>query len=152
MRGRIDDDVDGGFALDGPYRAVAVCCRPLNLRDCLRTCIQAGLLEGVGDHEASDAGKPSGSDVETPGALTVQATPVAEPAEGPLHDPTPLQNNEALLIWAFLDEIVAQSVEMTPLPAALGGEGAVEEGQTQAGPSLLTVAQRRLATTELAQP
>lgn len=31
MRGRIDDDVDGGFALDGPYRTVAVCYLPLNL-------------------------------------------------------------------------------------------------------------------------
>lgn len=68
-----------------------------------------------------------------------QAAPVAEPAEGALHEPAPLQHDEALLIWVLLNNAVAHAVQMAPL----GGESAVEKGQAQVGPRRLAVIKGR---------
>ena len=37
------------------------------------------IVEGVGGHEAGDAGETTGCDIESAGSFAVQAAPVAEP-------------------------------------------------------------------------
>ncbi len=77
--------------------------------------------------------------VATPCALAVHAYPMAEAAEGPLHDLAPLQHEEAVLIRFPLDDTMAHVVDVTPFLTTLGCEGVVEDGQAQAGPVLLAV-------------
>lgn len=54
-------------------------------------------------------------DVETAGALAVQLAPMAEPAEGALDNPKRFQDDEALLSWVLLNDVVAHAVEVAPL-------------------------------------
>ncbi len=50
---------------------------------------------------------------------------------------------EALLIRDLLDHTVTQAVQMAPLLAPLGGDGAIQDGQAQARPSRFAVIRRR---------
>lgn len=68
---------------------------------------------------------------------------MAEPAEGPLHDPAPFQDDEAIVVRQFLDDAVAHAMDEAPFLAALGREGTVEDGQSQAGPRLLAIIESR---------
>lgn len=68
---------------------------------------------------------------------------MAEPTEGALHEPAPLQHDEALLIRGLLDNAVTHAVQMAPLSAPIGGESAVEKGQAQAWPRRLAVIEGR---------
>ncbi|MGN8097904.1 hypothetical protein [Methylobacterium sp. 22177] len=72
---------------------------------------------------------------------------MAEPAEGSLHKPARLQHDEALLVRLLLDDAVTHAMEVTPVLAGLGREGAVEYGQAQARPLFLAVieGQKRVA-------
>lgn len=62
---------------------------------------------------------------------------MAKPAEGPFHDPAPLQNDKTFLFRLLLDDAMAHAVEIAPFLAMLGREGTIEDGQAQAGPLLL---------------
>ncbi len=84
------------------------------------------IAEGGHGDEAGDTGEATGRDVEAAGALARQATAVAEPAEGAVDNPAPLQHNEALLIRALLDSVMTYPVQMAPLSAPLGCKGAVQ--------------------------
>lgn len=101
--------------------------------------ISGRIVEGVCGHEAGNAGETAGGDIEAAGALAQQAAPVAEPAEGALDEPASLQSDEPPLVRALLDDAVAHAVKVAPLLAAPGREGAIADGQAQAGPRLLAV-------------
>ena len=48
------------------------------------------IVERAGGHEAGDVRETASRDIEATSELAQQAAPVAEPAEGSLHEPTPL--------------------------------------------------------------
>lgn len=62
---------------------------------------------------------------------------MAEPAEGALDHPAPLQHHEASLIRVLFDDAAAQAVNVAPILTALGGEGAIQHCQAQARPSFM---------------
>jgi hypothetical protein len=101
------------------------------------------IIECGEGHQTGDEGDAAGCDVEATGPFTQQPAPAAEPAQGPLDHPAPLEHDEALLIRLLLHHLAAHAVQGAPLLAAMGPEHAVEDRQAQARPLLLAGIQRR---------
>ncbi len=85
----------------------------------------------------------TGDEGEATDPFAQQAAPVAEPAQGPLDHPAPLEHDEALLTRLLLHDLAAHAMQVAPLFAALGREGPIQDRQAQARPLLLARIQRR---------
>ena len=90
--------------------------------------------EGFDAGEDGGAGNAGGGNIEASGAVAEQAAPMGEPAEAALDDPAAREHDEAFLAGFAHDDVVAHAVQVRPLLAALGGEGAVHDREPQARP------------------
>ncbi len=83
--------------------------------------------QGFDAGEDGGEGEASGGDIQAACAISEQPAPVHQPAEAALDNPATCERDKALLLGIARDDAMAHAVQVAPFPAALGGEGAIED-------------------------
>lgn len=108
--------------------------------------------QGLDAGQQGGAGNEGGGYVQAARAIAQQPAPMHQPAEFALHDPTPLEHDEAFLLGVALDHAIANAVLALSrsercwvglLLAMCGRERLIQHRLAQARPGLLARVQGR---------